>query len=92
VPDTGEEWEGLRHGGLNGFFVVILAFSWWVGAMEGEVDDTGLHDALDDVTWVVNCMADMAPTTPDGGKRAQEDEPDTSRRTRYVVLFPNFSS
>lgn len=88
----GEEWKGLRQGGPNGFFVVILAFSWWVKAMDGKVDDMGLHDALDDLTWVVKCMADV-PATPDqsiGGKRAQEDlnEPDTSIKKRYALSFP----
>lgn len=84
MPDTGEEWKGLRRGGPNGFFVVIVAFSWWVEAMKGKVDDMGLRNALDDLTWVVRCMADM---TEAQGKRAQEDS-DSSVKKRYVPSFP----
>ena len=62
VPDTGEDWEGLRQGGRNGFFMVILAFSWLVEMANGDVDDVGLHGTLDDVLWVVKCMADMPAT------------------------------
>jgi hypothetical protein len=64
--------------------MVLLALSWWVEAVDGSVDDAGLHDALDDVTWVVKRMADM-PEMPDRvqvGKRAQEGEPDTSTKKR----------
>ena len=62
VPETVQERESLRplqQGGPSGFFIVILAFSWCVEAMDGKVDDLGLHDALDDLTWVVKCMANM---------------------------------
>lgn len=89
-PDMGEEWEGLRRGGPNGFFIIVLAFAWWVEAMDGKVDDAGLDDALDDITWVVRCMADM-PTVPSqliGGKRAQEDGPTASLKKRYVLSLP----
>ena len=57
VPDTGEQWVSLRQSGPNGFIMVILALSWWVDMMGGEVDDRELHEVLDDVTWVVRCMA-----------------------------------
>jgi len=42
------------------------------------------------ITWVVRCMADMPASSPDqliGGKHAQEDEPDTSIKKRYVLSF-----
>jgi hypothetical protein len=80
----GEEWDTLRRGGPNGFFIVILAFSWWVEAMDGRVGDAELRDALDDVIWVVRCMDDV-PAMPDqliGGKRAQEETHNEERRNR----------
>jgi len=89
VPDTGEEWEALRQGGPNGFFVIVLAFGWLVEAMDRELEDRGLLDALDDIMWVVRCMADM-PVMPSqliGEKRAREDEPETSMKKRYVRSF-----
>lgn len=76
VPDIGEEWEALRRGGPNGFFMVVLAFSW---AMDS-VDNGGLCDALEDLKWVIGCMADISPLI--GEKHVQKDEPDTSRK-RY---------
>jgi hypothetical protein len=88
VPDTGEEWETLRRGGPNGFFVIVLALGWWAAAMDWK-DDIGLLNALDDVTWVVRCMADL-PATPGqltGGKHALEDKQDTSGKKRYVFSF-----
>jgi len=66
-----------------------LAFSWWVEAMDGRVDDMGLHNGLDDLTWVVQCMADM-PAMPDpttGEKHTQEDEPDTLIKKWHVLSF-----
>jgi hypothetical protein len=56
VPDTVEDWGGLLQGGPNGFFVIVVAFSWWV--KEGEVDDMELHNALDDIIWVVRTSGD----------------------------------
>jgi hypothetical protein len=72
--------------------MVIIGFSWWVRAMGGEVNDRDLCDALDDLTWVVQCMADM-PATSDhliGGKRAQEDEAEASNKW-YILSFPIIS-
>jgi hypothetical protein len=86
APNTINEWEGLLQGGHNGFFVIIVAFSWWV--KEGELD-MELKEVLDDITWVVRCMADM-PVLPDqliGGKHAQEDEPDSSIKKKSVRSF-----
>jgi hypothetical protein len=95
VPATGEEWDALRKGGQNGFFMVIMAFSWWVEAMGRVFDDAELRDALDDLTWAVNRMGDM-PALPDqliGQKRALEDELDISHtRKRYVLSFSLLSS
>ena len=82
--DMGEQWVNLRQGGPNGFFLIVLAFAWWVKAMDGKVDDLGLHNALYDITWVVGCMANMP--TP-GGKHAQEDELDSSVKKWYILSF-----
>lgn len=93
VPDTGEEWEVLRRGGPNGFFIILFALAWWAKAMKGE-DDTGLLNAVEDVTWVIRCMADKCtadkPAMPSqlvGQKHAQEDEPHTSIKKQYVLSF-----
>jgi len=46
----GEQWVNLQQGGPNGFFLIVLAFAWWVKAMDGKVDNLGLHNALYDIT------------------------------------------
>lgn len=87
VPDVGEDWGGLRRGGPNGFFIIVLAFAWWVEAADGKADDAGLDDALDDITWVARCMADM-PTVPNqliGAKHTRDDELTTSTMKRYAL-------
>jgi hypothetical protein len=88
VLDTDEEWEALQRGGPNGFFIIVLAFAWWAEEAKGK-NDTGLLNALDDMTWVIRRMADM-PATPSqlmGVKHALEDEPDSSKKKQYVLSF-----
>ncbi|KAN0107118.1 hypothetical protein V8E52_010478 [Russula decolorans] len=88
VPDTDEEWEALQRGGPNGFFIIVLAFAWWAEEAKGK-NDTGLLNALDDMTWVIRRMADM-PATPSqlmGAKHALEDEPDSSKKKHVFSVF-----
>jgi hypothetical protein len=86
VPDIGEQWEKLRRGGSNGFFMIVLALSWWAEAMGGKLDNAGLREAVDDITWVVGCMADM-PATPGQLVGKCTHEPDTSVKKRYILSF-----
>jgi hypothetical protein len=76
VPDINETWICLRRGGPNGIFVIVLAFSWWVKATDGIDDDKELHDALEDIIWVINHMAEAPALSGQlaGRKHAQEDE------------------
>ncbi len=70
--------------------MIVLTLSWLVTITDGKVDDRGLCNTLDDITWVIQCMANM-PAMPDpliGRKRAQNDESDTSMKKRYVLSFP----
>ena len=88
MPNTAEEWEGLRQGGPCGFFMVIVAISWWVDAMKGDVG--GICDTLDDIMWVIKCM-DM-PDQPIENKHMWEDGPDGLVKKRYVPYFLYFLS
>jgi hypothetical protein len=56
--------------------------------MGGKVDSTGLCEAIDDVAWVVWCMADT-PAMPSQliGKHTQENELDTSVKKWYILSF-----
>lgn len=87
VPDVGEEWVGLRQGGRGGFFVIVMAFSWLVEATDDGGIDVGLLKVLDDITWVLRCMAETVemPALPDqslGRKRALENRSDTPVKKR----------
>lgn len=87
APDTIKEWEGLVQGGPNGFFIIVVAFSWW--AKKGGVDDLEIREALDDIIWVLRSIADKS-ALPDqliGEKHPQEDEPVMSIRKKYVFSF-----
>jgi hypothetical protein len=66
--------------------MIVLALSWWVEVMGGKVDNAELCEVVDDITWLVWCMADM-PVTPGQliGKHTQEDEPDTSVKKWYIL-------
>ena len=89
----GEEWDSLRRGGQNGFFIIILAFSWWVEVKGGEFEDADIHAALVDLTWVVRCIGDTDLSDQlIGGKRVLEDDKaDTSsHKKQYVISFSLF--
>ena len=66
--------------------MIVVAFSWLVKATDAGFDDVELQNALDDLTWVLGCMADMS-IGGSGGKRAQEDRSETSVKKRYVLSF-----
>jgi hypothetical protein len=68
--------------------MIVLALSWWVEVMGGKADSTGLSEAIDDVAWVVWCMADM-PAMPGQliGKHTRDDEPGTSVKKQYILSF-----
>ena len=91
VPDIDEEWKDLRRGGPGGFIVIVLAFSWFVKATDAGTDDVELHklhNEVDDITWVLNCMADMSAADQlVGGKRGLVGVSDTSGKKRCVLSF-----
>jgi hypothetical protein len=67
IGEDSQEWEGLHQGGRNGIFMIIIALSWWVegaaegGLGDGEINNTGsdLHNAVSDLTQVIQCMANV---------------------------------
>ena len=54
IPEGDHSWSVLEHAGPNGFFLILMALSWWVQAVECKIDlDEDLLGALDDVLWVL---------------------------------------
>ena len=80
MPDTLEQWEGLCQGGSNGLFMVVLALAWWATELSEVFDDDELLAAIDDVTWVMQCMASLLKAGREVGmvKRARVDNGDGS--------------
>ncbi|RPD69465.1 hypothetical protein L226DRAFT_444049, partial [Lentinus tigrinus ALCF2SS1-7] len=54
VPSEMSEWDVLWRGGPSGLFLVVMGLVWWLyAAYEEDSSLTDIHDAIDDVFWVV---------------------------------------
>ena len=54
VPE-GENWQGLRKGGMVGIYIVIMALSWWIEVQQTECDAKA-WSSVDDLLWVLQQM------------------------------------
>lgn len=64
VP-AGEKWGQLAKAGSSGFYVVVVALSWALAKVNGEVP-VQLTSAVDDVAWV---LSKLVATASGSGKR-----------------------
>ena len=90
VPE-GENWQGLRKGGMAGIYVVVMALSWWIKAQQTE-RDAEAWSSVDDLLWVLQQMNQttvsrtMVSRTPAPKKRARDeggrDKGEAQRRKR----------
>lgn len=59
-PDNAalSDWDEIRKGSPNGFFVLLLALGWWgVGACDqGDEEMERWADAFDDLRWALEFM------------------------------------
>ena len=79
-PDDVEEWESLRRGGCNGFFIIIMGLALWANAVsEASVDAGNLVAAVEDVAWA--CERIVA-TLNRGTKRPSSAPVRRSKRVR----------
>jgi hypothetical protein len=61
----GEDWSVLRRGGINGFFIVLMCFSWWASKKMSAREREEFEAAMVDVTWVIKKVSDsIALSTP----------------------------
>jgi len=69
------DWEPILRGGSNGLSLVITALSWWVGAVNLDLEPCSeLLTAIDDLLWVLSkLVATLSTTTDTGKKRALEE-------------------
>jgi hypothetical protein len=53
------DWGAIYRGGSNGLFLVVMALSWWVGAMgPNDQHNLDLLVAIYDVKWVLSELAE----------------------------------
>ena len=90
-PD--EKWEGLAKGGPAGICVVVMALSWWIKALGGNVaDDGNAWAAVQDLGWVLVQMRTtlMSEKNVRGSKRVRNDSNKGVRnvKTKRYSYFP----
>lgn len=70
VPDN-ETWTELAHGGRNGLSLFILTVAWWKHAcIKADVSTLEVDVAIDDMTFVLQSMADkLSAPVVTGSKR-----------------------
>jgi hypothetical protein len=77
VPAGAVDWSRTRKGGLNGFFIIILALGWWfLGAKNNDSRNiSNCGHALDDVIWVLEQIVGSDESTGDSEavKRTQDE-------------------
>lgn len=87
VPDT-ETWSTLQKGGTAGFFVVIMALSWWVRGIHQLNNESVIWKIMDDLRWVLQQIREKKIL----GKRlnAGTDDGEGIRAKRFVfALIPD---
>ncbi|TFK79908.1 hypothetical protein K466DRAFT_504802, partial [Polyporus arcularius HHB13444] len=77
-PDNDAEWDGLRRGGCNGFFIIVMALAIWASALDDESAEEFL-EIVEDVTWVCSTLTE---THPSGSKRGSSEESEESEEAR----------
>jgi hypothetical protein len=81
-----ETWSKTRKGGVNGFYSVVLALSFWLNAATSDLEKTKCEEAICDVFWVSD---QMIATQKPSSKRASPDEGGESVPTkRYFHFIP----
>ena len=51
------DWSGLKCGGCNGMFLVLVSLSWWAVCDDSDVHIADISSATDDVLWVFEQMS-----------------------------------
>ena len=72
IPDD-ENWASLGKGGSAGLYIVVMALSWWIRALDLTGVNSTAWDVVDDVLWVVQQIR-LKNNVPNNGKRARNEE------------------
>jgi hypothetical protein len=80
-----EDWRVLHKGGKTGLYIVVVALSWWVGALTPAIPSFRAWTAVHDVQWVINQIFAKLPS-PATKKRPLEEVAKVGTAKRYVPL------
>jgi hypothetical protein len=58
VVETGEKWDELRKGSINGFFNIVVSLLWWYAGIKNAVQGKVYKETVADVLWVLEWMAE----------------------------------
>ncbi|KAJ2911561.1 hypothetical protein MD484_g8851, partial [Candolleomyces efflorescens] len=76
-------WSSLARGGSAGFYTVVMALSWWVGKVSGDVWSAELTAIVNDAIWVLRQVVAQESEQPvvsaSTGKRPLDSEDGTKR-------------
>jgi hypothetical protein len=56
-----ETWVGLKKGGSAGLYVVVMALSWWIASLKGNLDDLQVYETVNDIVWVLSLVKVTTP-------------------------------
>jgi hypothetical protein len=56
VVETGEKWEELHKGSINGFFNVVVSLGWWYTATNSAAQGRIHDETIEDVSWVLDWL------------------------------------
>ena len=82
VVPADETWASLRKGGSAGLYVVVVALSWWVRAVEDVVDQLDLCSVIGDLHWVIQQVRGLKRAE----KRARSDAESARKGKRYIFI------
>lgn len=87
VIETGEKWEDLRKGSVNGFFNIVITLVWWYSAITSPSQRKVYVEMVEDVSWVLDWLL-AGPKA--GMKRGATDlgkEDKVKRLVFNIVVF-----
>ena len=72
--DVAYDWSELTKGGRNGFFLLLLALSWWYKLLRTDNEKASFKEAVVDTTWVLDQVVRGLRTGSISTKKRKEIE------------------
>lgn len=80
----GKAWTTLAKGGTSGLYVVVMALSWWIRALDDGDTTSEVWSNISDVCWAIRMIRnELWPSL----KRDRDDETPEQGNNKYVVVL-----